>query len=101
MRFLKTWDSRKPHIQEGILRMMRDEIRTRVREISEKRMGFRGKLTAEYLMKPGECVVDVENLEVPAEDSAALERALKAYREFKSIRRRKPARVPSSVRESS
>jgi hypothetical protein len=52
-------------------------------------------------MKPGERVVDVENLEVPAEDSAALERALKAYRESKSIRRRKPARAPSSVRESS
>jgi len=37
MRFLKTWDSWKPHVQEGILRMMKDEIRTRVREILEMR----------------------------------------------------------------
>jgi hypothetical protein len=46
----------------------------------------------------------VQDLEVPAEDPEALERALKAWEESKtakSIRRRKPARAPGAVRESS
>ena len=49
----------------------------------------------------------MQNLEVPAEDPEALERALKAWEESKtakSIRRRKPARAPGAdrtIRESS
>ena len=46
----------------------------------------------------------MQNLEVPAEDPEALERALKAWEESKtakSIRRRKPARAPGAAREFS
>ena len=30
-RFLNIWDSRKPEVREGILAMMRDQIRRKVR----------------------------------------------------------------------